>query len=254
MRSCKFLTLLLFSAAVGLGWTVKVDGSGATPEEIIQRFAQKENEFRELWQRYTYTQTILFQELGPDDSVAAQREVVFEVYFTSDGRRHTKKIKDQGRLKSVNVTKDDIEDAVSRQPFVLTTEDLPRYEIVYEGKKRVDELDTYVFKVTPRRIQKGERVFEGRVWVDDLDFQIVMTSGKILPEDSHNKFPKFETVREQIDGNFWFPTWTGADDVLTFGDWMTGGRSVHVREIITYSDYKKFEVDTSIEYQPVPNQ
>ncbi len=247
------MVILLLLATGGLGWTAEVDGSGESPQEIIQRFAQKENEFRQLWQRYTYTQKILFQELGPDDSVGGQKEMVFEVYFTNDGRRQTRKISDKGKLVSVHVTKEDVEDAVARQPFVLTTEDLPLYEIVPEGKQRVDELDTYVFKVTPRLIDKRDRVFEGRVWVDDVDLQIVMTSGKILPEDSRNKFPKFETVREQIDGDFWFPTWTGADDILTFGDWMSGGRSVHVREIITYSDYKKFEVGTSIEYQPVPN-
>jgi len=44
--------------------------------------------------------------------------------------------------------------------------------------------------------------------------QIVKTSGKavgIVNKDT-NQFPKFETYREQIDGKYWFPTYTKADD------------------------------------------
>ena len=49
------LSLLFFSSLGAQG--------DLGPEEIIERFAARESEFRELWQQYTYTQNIVFQVL-----------------------------------------------------------------------------------------------------------------------------------------------------------------------------------------------
>lgn len=226
-----------------------------TAEEIIQRFASREAEFREVWQKYTYTQQILFQVLDDAGRVREEQEMSVEVYFTSDGKRKSRVLSRQGSLRSVQVTQEDVEDALHRQPFVLTTEELSHYEIKYRGEERVDELDTFVFDVEPKKVKKDSRRFKGRIWVDDRDFQIVMTRGKIVPDYGNNRFPEFETVREQIDGKYWFPTWTLADDVLQFGNIFGGGQRVHVRELITYRDFRKFDVDTSITYEaPKPPQ
>ncbi len=223
------------------------------PEEILRLAAARESEFQKVWQQYTYTQRILFQVLSWDGEPREQQEVVIEAYFTNDGRRHTRIVSQRGGLMSVGVSPEDISDAVSLQPFVLTLEELPKYEAKYRGKERVDELNTYVFDVKPRRVSRQERRFKGRIWIDDVDFQVVMTRGKIEPDLPNNKFPRFETLREQIDGRYWFPTWTEADDVLTFGDPGGQFRRVRVRQLVTYGDYRKFEVGTSIRFEePVP--
>ena len=246
MRMKKILLLplsLLFVSSLGAQGDLR-------PEEIIDRFAAMETEFRELWQQYTYKQKILFQVLDDRGEVEEQREMLVEVYFSKDGKRETRTLDDRGRLRSVRVSQEDIDDAVHRQPFVLTTDELPHYKVEYRGEEQVDELYTFVFDIAPRRIQKGKRYFEGRIWVDDLDFQIVRSVGKVVPDYRDNKFPKFETLRQQVDGEFWFPVWTEADDVLRFGR----GRSVRVRELITYDDFQKFEVNTSIRYEPIEGQ
>ena len=219
------------------------------PEEIIKRFSAKELEFKAVWEQYTYTQHILFQVLSLDGEVREEQEMSVEVYFTSDGKRKTRTLEERGKLRSLRVSKEDLDDAIYRQPFVLTTEELPNYRIEYRGEKLIDELYTYEFDVEPRKIEKGQRYFKGRIWVDDIDFQIVMTRGKVVPDYSNNKFPKFETVREQIDGVYWFPTWTEADDILQFGQ-----RRVRIRELITYENFKKFEVNTSIKYGPIEEE
>jgi len=219
------------------------------PEEIIKRFAAKELEFKKVWEKYTYTQHILFQVLSLDGEVREEQEMSVEVYFTSDGKRKTRTLEERGKLRSLRVSKEDLDDAIYRQPFVLTTEELPNYRIEYRGEKLIDELYTYEFDVEPREIKKGQRYFKGRIWVDDIDFQIVMTRGKVVPDYSDNKFPRFETVREQIDGDYWFPTWTEADDILQFGQ-----RRVRIRELITYENFKKFEVNTSIKYGPIEEE
>jgi len=242
----KRIVCILLLAIPGLNLRAAED---LDPEEIIKRFAAKELEFKAVWEQYTYTQHILFQILSFEGDVQEEQEMTVEVYFTSDGKRKTRTLEERGQLRSLRVSKEDLDDAIYRQPFVLTTLELPNYRIEYRGEKLIDELYTYEFDVEPRKIEKGQRYFKGRIWVDDIDFQIVMTRGKVVPDYSNNKFPKFETVREQIDGDYWFPTWTEADDILQFGQ-----RRVRIRELITYENFKKFEVNTSIKYGPIEEE
>jgi len=68
--------------------------------------------------------------------------------------------------------------------------------------------------------------------VDDEDLQIVKTRGKGVPETKINKFPTVETYREHIDGRYWFPTYSYADEELVFDN----GSSLHVRMKVRYSD------------------
>jgi len=217
------------------------------PEEIIERFAAKESEFLKLWNQYTYRQDVLIEVLNDMGRVVEQKRLEFEVYFTNQGERKTRLVDEQGELRSIGITEEDMQDFIELQPFVLTTEHLPDYDIEYKGTEWVDELHTYIFDVKPKKIEKGKRYFEGRVWVDDLDLQIVRTKGKIVPDYRDNKFPEFETLRQQVDGENWFPVWIKADDHLTFGNFWNR-RSVHVREWITLEDFQKYEVGTSIRY------
>ncbi len=238
----RFFLIVLMPAFLALLWGENVD-----PQQIIQKFAGKESEFRELWQKYTYTQKVDFQVLSRSGAVRERQVMEIEIYFTTDGKRQTRILSDRGKLQSVQVSKEDISDAVGLQPFVLTTEELPQYNITYEGEEEVDELSTYVFNVQPKKIEKKKRYFSGRVWVDQKDLQIVMSKGRAVPDYRNNKFPEFETRREQVDGNHWFPTWTKAEDTLVF----ESGNDVHVRQFITYENFKKFEVGATIKYGKV---
>jgi hypothetical protein len=103
----------------------------------------------------------------------------------------------------------------------------------------VDELGTYVFHVAPKRLEKNQRYFQGRIWVEDRDFQIVKTRGKgtgLMKKRQDSAYPTFETFRENIEGHFWFPTYTRADDVLHFRT----GPEVRIRVSVRYSNYKRF--------------
>jgi hypothetical protein len=105
-----------------------------------------------------------------------------------------------------------------------------------------------VFDIAPKLIEKGKRYFQGRIWVDDQDFQIVKTNGKTVPDirkkkGEENLFPSFTTWREQIDGKYWFPTYTLADDTLHF---TTG--DIRIREVLHYEDYKRFGSSSKIIY------
>jgi TonB family protein len=140
-------------------------------------------------------------------------------------------------LSEITITVQDLEDLGGVNPFALEASKLNAYNFKYVGKEKIDELDLYVFdvapKVTPDPKKIKERFFQGRIWVDTQDLQIVKAKGKGVPDDKNNKYPIFETYREQIDGKYWFPTYTYADDELTFGS----GQVVHVRELVKYSDF-----------------
>jgi hypothetical protein len=114
---------------------------------------------------------------------------------------------------------------------------IDKYNIRYVGKEKIDELGLYVFDVTPKVVpdpkKTKERLFTGRVWVDDQDLQIVKTKGKGVPETKINKFPIVETYREQIDGRYWFPTYSYADEELLFDS----GDVLHIRMKVRYTDF-----------------
>lgn len=221
-----------------------------TPEQIIQKLAEKESEFYEAWMQYTYTQTASIRILSVDG--APQKEtmtMVFEVVFNDDGTREVRLLRRSGRLRSVQYTDEDQEVINNINPFALTTKELPLYNLKYQGKEKVDELECYVFSVRPKSTKRGRLYFEGKIWVDDQDLQVVRTMGKPVPQSRENQFPEFETIRQVIDDKYWFPVWTHADSKLDFP-----GQVVRVEETITYDDYKKFRSKATILYgSPNPN-
>jgi len=70
----------------------------------------------------------------------------------------------------------------------------------------------------------------------------VKTKGKGVPETKNNKFPTVETYREQIDGLYWFPTYSYADEELIFDS----GEALHVRMRVRYSDFVKARAKVKI--------
>ena len=222
---------------------------GITAPEIIQKFAAREKEFEVARDSYTYRQSVKVQTLDGDTPDGEYQEVV-DVLFDDKGRRIEQVVfAPQSTLQRVQMTQEDFQDIQKLMPFVLTIDEVPEYNVAYKGQQREDELNTYVFDIEPKQIDRKKRRFQGRVWVDDHDFQIVKTYGKAVPDfqagNGENVFPKFTTYREQVDGKYWFPTYTRADDVLRFKN----GPDVHLREIVKYSNYKRFESKTRIIYE-----
>jgi hypothetical protein len=222
---------------------------GLSVQDLIQKFAGKEGVFKDARNHYTYTQEITVETLD-GDTVDGEFKETTDVLYDDKGNRVEKvTYAPQSTLSRIQITKEDFDDFRNRLPFVLTTQDLGEYNILYAGQQRVDELQTYVFDVAPKKVEKngGPRFFQGRIWVDNQDFQIVKTCGKNVPDirkrDSENLTPKFVTYREQIDGKYWFPTYTRADDVLNFSN-----GPVQIREIVKYTNYKRFGVNTKITY------
>jgi hypothetical protein len=228
------------------------------PDDIIKRFADKETDFAKARDQYTYRQDVKVQTLD-GDTVDGEYHEVFDVMFDDKGKRMENVVfAPASSLTKIYMSQEDMADIRHRLPFVLTSEDIPEYNILYVGQQQEDELHCYVFDIAPKKIEGKKRYFQGRVWVDDHDFQIVKTYGKTVPDlcnnrpcnevkrrgDQENLFPKFTTWRQQIDGQYWFPVYTKADDELHFKM-----EDVHIKEIVKYEDYKRFGSNVKILYQ-----
>jgi hypothetical protein len=216
------------------------------PEEIIKRFAAKEAEFAKARENYTYRQSLKIQELTPSGAVQGQHEMVSDIIFSPEGKRTEKVVRAPVSTLHLLLDPGDEQDLRNVQPFVLTTDQIPEYDIRYLGRQKVDEIPCYQFAVKPKKLEKGKRYFEGEIWVDDRDFQIVKTFGKgvgLLKKGADNQYPRFETYRQQIDGKYWFPTYTRADDTLHFKD-----MNQRLRMTVKYEDYKQFKSTATVTF------
>jgi len=243
----RFVCAIALSATAVLSAATAPDPTPEQVQDIINKFAAKEADFQRARGNYTYRQTARVLELDEGGTPVGKWEMVSDIIFTPEGKRTEKVVRaPMPTLRNLQLDPGDIQDLRDVQPFVLTTEQLPKYNVRYVGREQVDEIGCYVFAVKPKKLESGQRYFEGQVWVDDRDLQIVKTYGRgvgLLKRGADNQYPKFETYREQIDGKYWFPTYTIANDTLQF---QTGPQKIKM--MVKYEDYKQFKSEINIKY------
>src|SRR5690349_22591240 len=231
--------ILLVSVVSASKLAAQTDGgalSQAEIDRIITKFTAKEGEFRRALNSYSFKRDALIQSIGMGGQVIGEYHRVSNFTFDDQGNRY-EKISFFPMPTMAEITAEDIEDLGGVEPFALDPTKIDLYNIRYVGKEKIDELDLFIFDVTPKVMPSSkkpkDRLFSGRIWVDDQDLQIVKTKGKGVPETKQNKFPTVETYREHIDGRYWFPTYSYADEELIFDN----GSSLHVRMKVKYTDF-----------------
>jgi hypothetical protein len=243
------ILLMAFSVAFAQGPAHLRNEQPPIPvDEIIRKFAEREKQFKLARANYVYRQDNRVQTLTADDRVTGEWHEVWDITFDPKGRRMERVVSaPPNTLRDITLTPEDLQDLREIQPFVLTTDDVGKYSVKYLGKEKVDDIDCFVFDVAPKVIEKNQRYFQGQIWVDDKDLQIVKTYGKAVPDikkgGGENLFPRFETYREQIDGKYWFPTYTRAVDTLQFS---TGGK--RIRQVVKYDNYRQFQSDVKLTF------
>ena len=223
-------------------------------DRIVRAFTAKETQFRQALNDYSFKRDATLQQIGMGGQVMGEYHRVSQFVFDDHGNRFEKiTFFPAPTLTELQVTDEDIEDLGGIQPFALEASKINQYNFNYLGTEHIDELDTYVFDVQPKVMPKkvSERFFQGRVWVDTRDLQIVKVRGKGVPEGKQ-RFPVFETYRQQIDGRYWFPVYTYADDDLVFPD-----ATLHVRMLVRYTNFRRFRSEVNItelnEAKPEPS-
>jgi len=216
-------------------------------EEIIQRFTQKESQFRDALKNYVFNRFATMQTIGMGGQITGEYRRDSFMTINGDGSRFEKiTFFPQPTMTELTVTPEDLEDLGGVNPFAIDPQNVDKYNFNYLGMEKIDELETFVFDVTPKVIPDPKktklRLFTGRIWVEAEDEMIVKTRGKAVPETKDNKFPIVETYRENIDGKYWFPTYVSSDDELVFDD-----GSVHKLKMrVKYTNFKQGRSDVRI--------
>jgi hypothetical protein len=244
------------SSIAGFGKLDPSPPTGITTDEIIKKFGEREAAFAQARENYTFRQSVKVDTIDDDTGkVDGEYQQVTDITFSKDGKREEHVVfAPQNTLERVMMSPTDFDEIEHRLPFILTTDDLPHYDVTYLGRQRVDEIDTYVFQAGPKFIEKNHHYFQGKVWVDQRDLQIVLINGKTVPQDTrpgHEDLqPPFTTYYEQVDGKYWFPTYTKAEGVLHFQA-QKGALSddVHMRSIVKFTDYKQFRATSRIVFE-----
>lgn len=208
-------------------------------DEIIRHVAEKEVEYARAHALYRYRLSVKIQEIGEDESVVGEFEQSSDVGFDPSGRRLARLVGNpRTDLVHLGVTRVELEDLEFIPLFILSPEEIPNYDITYLTQERLDEVDTYLFRLEPKRQPHGpERFFEGLVWVDVQKLDIVRAHGRLLgvPAGGALKgyFRRVEIFREPVD-DFLFPTYVRSEDVIT-----VDRKPVRARLLIRFTDHQR---------------
>jgi hypothetical protein len=208
-------------------------------DRIIKKFTENEAHFRGALTNYVFNRSVTLQTLGMGGQITGLLRRDSFMSLTQSGERLEKvTFNPVSTLPLGFVTAEDLEDLGGVTPFALEPSVVNLYNFVYLGKEKIDDLDLYVFEVSPKVIpdpkKSKQRLFTGRIWVDDKDLMIAKSKGKGVPETKTNKFPVVETWRENIDGKYWFPSYASSDDELLFEN----GTSVKLKLRVKYTNYR----------------
>jgi len=194
-----------------------------SPEEVIKRAAANEMMLKAAERDFYYRQDILVQTFGEANSVRAQLHRVSEMTYDSSGNRTERIIEypPSSLAAMIGVLQPDFKSLLGVDQYFLISDVISSYSIKFSGRRKVDDLNTYVFDVEPadaRRFpkrDKNDHPFKGTVWIDEQDFQIVKFEGRaVIAKDENARYPKFECYRENVERGIWLPSLAYARDVL----------------------------------------
>jgi hypothetical protein len=226
---------------------VKSDLSQTEINRIVSKFTQNEKLFRQALAVYAFNRNATIQTIGMGGQITGTYRRDSFMTFDGEGKRSEKILfAPISTLTEIVITQADIENLGGLDPFAIEPEHVDKYKFTYLGKEKIDELDLHVFDVEPKVMPKAEKnglqLFSGRVWIDDQDLQIVKSKGKAVPEWKTERFATIETWRENVDGKYWFPSFSSSDDELVFED----GRAVKMKIRVKYSNYRVGRSDVKI--------
>ena len=252
MKKIFAVSLIVFcisvlSAFAQTSAVVKEDLSQTEIDRIIKKMAENEARFRNALTGYVFKRSATMQTIGMGGQISGIMRRDSFMALTPSGERIEKvTFNPVSTLPLGFVTAEDFEDLGGVTPFALEPSAINLYNFTYLGKEKIDELNLYVFEVSPKVMPDPKkskiRLFTGRVWVDDTDLMIVKSKGKGVPETKNNKFPVVETWRENIDGKYWFPSFATSDDELLFDS----GASVKLKLRVKFTEYAVGRTDVKI--------
>jgi hypothetical protein len=226
--------------------TIIIDPTNSKPDpppipvpEIIKRFTQNEDAMFQAHGTYGYHRTVRVQEFDDKGKATGELVIATEFAHAADGRAFEKGDKHpESTLKYLDLDYEHLDTLQKIPPLPFTTAQAGKYDFVYLGTQKLDELNTYIFQVDPKQVDRQHAYFKGVIWVDNQDFVVVKSLGKWeteLGDVATAEFPfrTFDTYRENVEGKIWFPNYLRSDEVIS-----TKAGRVSVRLTVKWEDYK----------------
>jgi outer membrane lipoprotein-sorting protein len=202
--------------------------------DIIKKFSENETASQAAWEKSAYREQIVVQEMERSN-VRGDYRLVTDLGPLVNGHRSEKIVaSDESTLRRVAMTPDDLQD-FRDLAFVLTAENIQKYDVKYTGMGKVEDYNCYIFEVKPKKSDRKVHQFRGKIWVEDKGLHIIRTSGKTAPDLDprvQNLFPSYLIERLPEDDH-WFPAEAMADEYLEF---RTG--KVRIKVTLRFSNYK----------------
>jgi len=221
------------------------------PAEIIQGFSKKEEEYQAARPQYAYRKTIRIQEFGPDGRSAGEFTATYDAVLSGDGKLYERAIAAPvSTLEYLSFEPEDAQ-ALTRVPaYPVTAGQLSKYNVKYLNTEKVDEVDCYIFQVSPRTLDRQHPLFDGVIWVDQKYLEVVKTYGNWVTDlgDLHPPtlpFSMFETYRENVGGKYWFPNYSRAEGIYKMKD-----HDIPIRVTIKWTNFKPFSAVSSAPNPP----
>ncbi len=215
------------------------------PALIVAQFTANEAKFKAAYAKYDFQQTIRVEELGTAGAPTGTYQVKVLSFLKANGKRYDRLLShSSSSLEYVHLSTQDLEVLAEMPLFPLAGKQADKYDFIYQGKEKLDQVDTFIFRVKPKQIIPGEQLFSGVVWVDDQEMAIVKSYGKFVngepPASGALPFSVFETVRENTQGKFWFPAFIRSDDMVAVGQ-----NQLPIRLVIRSSDFQLSHAKTN---------
>jgi hypothetical protein len=211
------------------------------PIEIIQAFSKKEETYQSIRPTFAYRKTIRIQEFGPDGRPSGEYLATYDAARSGDGKLYEKAISaPESSLQYLSFEPEDAQ-ALTRIPqYPVTASQLSKYDVKYLNTEKVDEVDCYIFQVSPKTLDRQHPLFDGIIWVDQKYLEVVKSYGKWVTDLGPIQpptlpFGMFETYRENVDGKYWFPDYSRADGTFKMKD-----RNLPIRVTIKWTNFKPF--------------
>lgn len=211
------------------------------PLEIIQRFSKKEELYQATRPQFAYRKTMRIQEFGPDGRPTGEYLATYDAARSGDGKLYEKAIAaPESTLQYLQFEPEDVQFLTRIPAYPVTTSQLSKYNLQYLNTETVDEVDCYIFQVSPKTLDRQHPLFDGVIWVDQKYLEVVKTYGKWVTDLGPVQpptlpFSMFETYRENVEGKYWFPNYARADSVYKLKD-----RDVPIRMTIKWTNFKPF--------------
>ena len=211
------------------------------PAEIIQRFSKKEDFYHATRPQIAYRKTIRNQEFGPDGRPTGEYLATYDAVRSADGKLYEKGLAaPESTLQYLQFEPEDVQFFNRIPAFPVTTSQLSKYDLQYLNTEKVDEVDCYIFQVSPKTLDRQHPLFDGVIWVDQKYLEVVKTYGKWVTDLGPVQpptlpFSMFETYRENVAGKYGVPDYARADSEYKLKD-----RDVPIRITIKWTNFKAF--------------